>query len=421
MKKIVVILLSSLTLSYNLQSAPLGLFEAYDINIRQKYPAKNHFHLGLLGEKNYNTKGYATDSTEEETYLVNPLQIYESQQNLIALYQDTDTTNSKFISLLNNIAGGPGGGVGNMQNGLFTPTGKFSAGQIALTGMYGLGHGCYFKAVLPFYFVTLHSVNFAYSGNSNLFSGAQMQELTENFIQDAQSIFNLNVNGWTKRGVGDATLMLEWQQDYPQPRPMLKNVQPNIRLGISLPTSECTDENNIMAVPFGADGSFSVPFGGGLGINLANHVELGFSGQFWYYWSNQKERRIKTFPTQTSLLYPKTAEAVKEFSFLQNFNLHAQAFSFCKRFSLKFCYQYWRKGEDKITPISSAFNPEIINTAPQLLESTQHNVFLTLNYSPKANDFKRIVPQAQLFWKGAVKGMRTAISSTFGGQLSFVF
>tara|TARA_B100000674_G_C37467514_1_gene745471 strand:+ start:9 stop:656 length:648 start_codon:yes stop_codon:yes gene_type:complete len=215
--------------------------------------------------------------------------------------------------------------------------------------------------------------------------------------------------------------MLEWQRDFPQRRPVLKSVQPNIRIGLSIPTSNDTCTNIIMPTPFGADGSLGLPFGGGLGITLADHVELGFSGQFWYYWSNQKDRRIKTFATQTSLLYPTVTQTIKEFSFLQNFNLHGQVFSSCKRYALKFGYQYWRKGEDIITPLSSQFNPQVANTAPELAESTRHNVFLTFTYSPLRDDFQRIIPQLQIFWKGAVKGMRSALVSSAGAQFSIIF
>lgn len=421
MKKYSKLLLIFLNLPFQLAASPLGLFEAYDSNIRLKYPAKNHFYFNVLGEKSYNVKGYATDCSEELTQLVNPLQIYEIKQNLIALYQDTDSNKSKFISLLNSIAGGAGGGVGNSQNGLFTPTGKFSTMQAAFTSMYSFDHGFYIKAMLPIYTIALDSVVFEYAGNNTLFSGAQIQELVNTFRQDVQNLFNLNVGNWSQTGLGDLNVMLEWQQDFAQYRPILKSVQPNIRLGITLPTSSPTNESNIMSIPFGNEGSVSLPFGGGLGINLANHFEIGFSGQFWYYWSNQKERRIKTFTTQTSLLYPTITQAVKEYAFLQNFNLYAQIFSFCKRFSLKFCYQYWRKGEDKITPINSSFNYDIVNSAAQLLESTQHNVFFTLNYSPKKDDFSKIIPQVQLFWKAAVRGMRSAIASTVGAQISCIF
>ena len=407
---------------------PLGMLTPYDINIRFKKPAPHHFYFNVMGEKSYNVKGYATDDCLEKSFLTNPLQIYENQQNIISMYQGIDNQgnveiiSAPFTQLLDSIAGGAGGGVSNLENGLFTPTGKFCAGQVAFSGMYALGHDLFISAHLPVYFVKLHCVDWQYSGNNELFSGARIQEeLVSTFTQDAKNIFNLNVEGWKKHGPGDLTLLLEWQKDFPQRRQMLKNVQSNIRLGLSLPTGCKADETVLMSTPFGADGSVGVPFGGGLGMNLANCAEIGFSGQFWYFWSNEKERRIKSFPTQTTLLLPLITHATREYSFTQNFNLYAKVFSLCKKFTLKFGYQYWRRGEDVITPTNTNFYHEVVNSDLRLQETTKHFVLLALTYSPLSNDFKKVVPQLQLFWKGAVKGSRSAIASTAGAQFSLIF
>lgn len=422
MKKNFIILIALFAgIAQTTNSAPLGLFEPYDINIKLKKPAPKNFYFGVMGEKSYDVKGYATDIREEETFQVNPLQIYEPQQNIIGLYQGTDIGESAFLNLLDGIAGGSGGGVNNLENGLYTPTGEFSAGQASLSGIYGIKHNFFASVHVPFYFVELRNVNWKYTGNSNLFSGEQIQQLVTSFEQDARNLFGLNTSGWKKQGIGDVTCMLEWQEDFLQRRPVLKSVQANVRAGISIPTGCNADESVIMPVAFGSDGPVSIPFGGGLGLNLANHAEIGFSGQFWYHWKYQKERRIKTFATQTSLLFPTVTPAIKDHAFIQSFNLYGQLFSPCKRFALKMCYQYWRKGEDFITPIDPKYNITFVNSAEQLNERTEHNVVASLSYSPRANDFKRIIPQAQIFWKGSVKGTRAALVSSAGAQLSLIF
>lgn len=420
-KKLLLVCINALQISQMLQAAPLGLFEPYDINIRLRKPAQHHFYAGVLGEKSYTVKGYATDDCLDTTYEVNPLQIYEPEQNFISLYQGQNYDDSAFVQLLNKIAGGPGGGVSNLENGLFTPTGKFCVGQAAFSAMYAVKHHFFISAYLPVYFVKLHSVKWNYSGNNTLFSGAEILELEETFQEDAKNLFGLCTKGWKKHGLGDLTFLVEWQQDFPQLRPVLKNVQPNLRVGLSIPTGKEADENSIMPVAFGADGTASIPFGGSLTMDLANHVDFGLSAQFWYLWDNEKERRIKTFPTQTSLLYPVVANSIKQHSIIQNFNLFATAYSFNKRVALKFCYQYWRKGDDVLTPMCSEFSSTVMNTAPQLFERTEHDVFFTLTYSPKAADFKRVFPQAQLFWKASVKGSRAILASTAGAQLSLIF
>ncbi|MCX5923782.1 MAG: hypothetical protein NTU89_04465 [Candidatus Dependentiae bacterium] len=423
-KTLRLLLFYSAFITYNAHAtAPLGMFVPYDINLRLKKPVPQDFQFHILGEKSFSVKGYATDINEEITFEVNPLQIYEPTQNLISMYQGIDAPDALYPQVLNSIAGGPGGGVSDYSNGLFTPTGKFSCGQVAFGATYGLPSNFYISAYLPVCFAKLSSVNWAYAGNDILFAGEQIQnELVNSFVQDSEKYFDLNVGCWKQNGIGDTTFLVEWQKDFPQiRRQLLRNVQANLRVGLSLPTGVKVNEHRIMSVPFGADGSVSLPFGGGLGINLGSLAEVGFSGQFWYFWSNQKIRRIKTFPTQTTLLFPTLAQTYKEFSFLQNFNLYAQLYTPSKRFSLKGVYQYWRKQHDRVTPLCTGFNFDVINTAFSLDEMTRHTFFAMAVYCPRQGDFKKVIPQFELFLKGTFGGTRAATACTYGAQLSLIF
>lgn len=420
----------ALTISPFLHAAtPLGLFAPYDINIKLKKPATGNWEWSLLGEKSYNVHGYATNATEDTTFLVNVLQIYEPIQNIVSMYQGFDDTGATvqtlttpFTELLDSIAGGPGGGVSNGQNGLYVPCGTLSCGQFATGITYGFGKGFYLSAFLPMYFAQLSNVSWSYVGNSELFSGAKIQaELVNTFAQDAQDFFDLNVLGWKQYGLGDLTFLAEWQRDFVQRRPLLKSVQVNLRLGLSMPTAKKTDQSIIMPVAFGGDGAWGLPFGGGLGLMFADIAECGFSGQFWYYFSNEQCRRIKTFPTQTSLLYPVIANTYKNAAIMQNFNLYGQVFSLCKRFSLKALYQHWRRPSEELIPLNTKINADVVNTAPALDEFTRHQFALFALYSPKQGDFARIIPQLELFWKGSFGGTRAAIASTYGAQFSLIF
>lgn len=409
---------------------PAGLFVPYDINIKQRKPGKSNWQAIVLGENSYHIQGYATDTPKEEkTFIVNPLQVYEPIQNIVSMYQGydingsiTQTISTPFTELLDSIAGGPGGGVSNYQNGIFKPSGELSSAQLALGTTYGIGHNFYISAFLPFYFAKLCNVCWDYKGNNALFSDEKIQkELIDSFYQDSIEYFGLNVGGWKRRGIGDLAIIAEWQKDFPQiQRKTLRNVQINARLGMTFPTGKKPFQNIIMPINFSA-GTIGVPFGGGLNLNLGSIVEIGFSGQFWYYWSNEQVSRIKTFPTQTTLLLPTLANVQKEFAIVQNFNLNAVIYSFCKRFGLKSFYEYWRKGDDRVIPLSSNFNFATANSDLSLAEQTRHQFCFMLMYAPQKDDFKKVIPQFEFFWKISVNGMRTATASTYGGQFSLIF
>jgi hypothetical protein len=418
------------SVAQSLQSAtPLGMFAPYDINIKLKKPATGNWQFNVLGEKSYNVHGYATNADESKTYFVNVLQIYEPLQNIVSMYQGFDdsgsivqTITTPFTQLLDSVAGGAGGGVSNLENGIYQPCGTLSCGQVAFGMTYGFGQGFYVSTFLPVCFAKLSNVSWTYRGNSTLFSGAQIQtELVDTFAQDVQTYFNLNVGGWKKQGLGDLTFLAEYQREFAQRRPILKNVQVNARFGISVPTAKPADESVIMPVPFGADGAIGFPFGAGLGLSLSHIAEIGFSGQFWCFLSNEKCRRIQTFPTQTSLLYPLVVDTYKKYAILQNFNLYAQLYSPGKRVSAKMVYQHWRRQKEMIYAMCPDFNLDVINSALNLEEFTRHQIALFGIYSPLRGDFERFIPQFEIFWKGSFGGMRAATASTFGAQFSLIF
>ncbi len=425
-KILTIVILSS---PWLFSTAPLGLFVPYDINIKMKKPATNNWQFNILGESSYNVHGYATDACEEQTLLVNVLQIYEPYQNIVSMYQGIDSSGSivqtlttPFTQLLDSIAGGPGGGVSNAENGIFTPCGKLSCAQVAFSMTYAFSHCFYFSAYLPIYFAQLSHVQWNYAGNSVLFSGSKIQnDLVDTFAQDACNYFDLNIYGWKQNSLGDLTLLAEWQRDFFQRRQILKNVQINVRLGMSFPTSKPINTSIIMPVDFGSDGAFGFPFGGGLGFHLGNIAEVGFSGQFWCFLSNQKCRRIKTFPTQTSLLLPTITDTYKKYAVLQNFNLYAQLYSPGKRVSAKMLYQHWKRQKEEIFPINSNINFDFANSDLTIDEFTRHQFAIFGIYSPNRGDFVRYIPQFELFWKGSFGGTRAAIASTYGAQFSLTF
>lgn len=409
---------------------PAGLFLPYDINIKQKKPAAHNLQLIVLAEKSYAIQGYATDPKEEKTFFVNPLAIYEPTQNIVSMYQGygvdgtvTQTLTTPFTELLDSIAGGPGGGVSNLQNGIFKPSATMSAGQVCAGATFGLANYFYISAYLPFYFTKLTNINWQYDGNNSLFSNQKIQtELIDSFTKDALKYFDLNVGNWKRNGIGDLAIIAEWQRDFPQQyRRTLRNVQTNVRLGITFPTAKKNCDNVIMPIDFGFDGAFSIPFGGQISMNLASIIDIGFSGQFWYFLSNQKIRRVQSFPTQTALLLPTLIETHKEFSIVQNFNLFGTIHSFCSRFALKGFYEYWRKGKDTLTPLANNFNFATINASQTIDEQSRHQFCIMAMYSPKKDDFKKIIPQLEIFWKLSTNGMRTIAASTYGGQFSIIF
>ncbi len=409
----IVFLLSSVV-----YAEPLGFLEPYNFMIESEpMLQKNKLQWNFLSQTSYDTQAF-----NEHGNMMNSLQLYEEQQNVFALYQGLQTE-SKFMQFINGIAGGPGGGGYTMEDGQFTPQGFFQARQAAFLASYQFHNHCFLKVSLPVYNVELYDVSWDYTGSNDTFSGQVIQDLlVTHFVQDTYDNFDLSLTGWKRSGLGDLSCLLDYIADYPQGRSLLRNVRVHFRLGLTLPTGLLGDENKLMAMPFGHDGSVSLPFGGGLDINLARYLQCGFRGQFNYIWGSSKERRVRTFQEQTTLLYPTTVSAFKNYGMIQRFDLYVQLYNFVSGISCKCAYEYFKKGQDTISVHQTGLNAEVFNLDRSLEEVTLHNVIGSISFdSAFLKKYDSIHPQVSLFINVPFNGSFAVGASTIGAQLTLDF
>lgn len=407
--------------------SPLGLSLPYDLNFRGERPHKNgKVQASIFVEKSYKSEGFDGDGAKQ-----NALQIYDAKQNVLGLYS-SGGTGTTVTDVTTAIAGGA-----DSKNGLYTVTGTYAASQCALSATYGFGAGFLVRAYLPIYSASLSNVQWKYAGNRTSFTGASMAEVFSTFEEESKTLFDLNVSGWSKTGQGDLAILFDFERDFPQRKPILRNVRPTLRLGITLPTGSQESHGDLGSVPFGADGSVTIPFGGGMHIDLGSYFQVGFDAQFWYIWGKTKKRRIKTSFYQTELLLPTVAYATKEHAIVQSFSLSAAAFSRNRCYSLRALYEYVRKGEDALTPIESQYGYSVINDHSEdtsdptdvkvrgqksLDEFTAHNFTVKVGYDHHYSESKgSLIPQAYLFWKTGFYGSYTNVVSTIGFQFTLDF
>jgi len=401
-----------------LQAAPLGFLEPYNFMIASEPSTqKAKLQWNFLAQRSYDVQSF-----DEEGDIVNALQVYDAQQDMLGLFQGFGNS-SDFNQLVNQLAGGSGGGVNNGQNGLFTPAGVFSGEQYAFYGSYRFHHNCYFKFSLPVYNIALSNVTWTYTGNNDTFAGQAIEsKLVESFMNDAQNLFGLSLGDWKRSGLGDIACLLDYIGDYPQGRPLLRNVRVLCRLGLTFPTGEVVDENVVMSMPFGCDGSVSMPFGLGLDVNLGRYFQCGWRGQFRYIWGNEKLRRVPTFATQTTLLFPSVMETQKNFGVTQTFDLYMQLYNLFGGLSFKVAYEHFKKSQDSVAVRMPGFNYELLNTDRSLEEVTTHNVICLLSFdSAFLKKYDKIHPQFGVYVNIPFNGSFATLASTVGAQLSLDF
>lgn len=243
-----------------------------------------------------------------------------------------------------------------------------------------------------------------------------------NMLDIAQKLGGLSLEDWSKSGLGDIALTLDWHELYRQEKEYLKGVELYAHLGVSLPTGAKKDEDKVFSMALGNDGAWGLPLGAGLNLHFVKKIRAGLNIDFLGLFDKTKMRRIKTNRAQTEFLLLNKADATKEHGLLWQFYLYAQAFRMIHGFSGKVAYQFLKKDADRLSPVTSDVSADIANTARSLSQATLHNVIFSLDFDPffKKNN-PSFVPQFSIFYKQPVNGKGFIDLATVGGQLHINF
>jgi len=251
---------------------------------------------------------------------------------------------------------------------------------------------------------------------------AQTKEfLTNNFFNNVRTLGNgLELGDWNRTGVGDLACILEFLRNFPQAKPMLKNVLLNLRGGLTLPTGLAQDYDKIAALPFGNDGATTVLFGGGIELLYGTWFKCGFHVELTHLFGNSKKRRIKTSPEQTEFLLLQKTESYKDWGMQQEFTLFSELYHFFKGLSLKVGYRFYKQGDSVLSLCGNEFSSAIANTARSLRDWTAHDVLIKLSYD-FSEDYDKYNPGFALFARIPFDGKRSIVSNTVGVMASLDF
>ena len=269
-KKIVLsITLISLALTSNAVRAMniVNTLWPYDTLIRPTFNNQRAWQLAFYSEGGYhNARGFNDDGD-----IVNPLQIWNRQQNALALLEGfpADSPISQLRAELLDCDNGIRGRFnvcGNVQMNFNT---SFAARYFfAVDWSIGL--------YLPVYQMKLKDIHFQdLTPNVDNLDKLVHRLLTDHLAENVQQLGCLDIGPWKRDGVGDLTLLIDWFRDFYQNKPFLKCVRVNWRTGLGFPTGLREKPNLIFAVPFGYDGAVSMPFGLGIDLTLGSHFKCG--------------------------------------------------------------------------------------------------------------------------------------------------
>ncbi len=392
----------------------MNLLRPYDSLLRPEYSNKYRMQVSFIGETGISDKGFSSDCR------TNVLRIWNPEQNAITMldgFSSEGKIGQKRVAIDASDDGTRGHFLvdGDLKN-------RFSAifgARLFFRESWSL------SVYLPVYSMALKNVCWKDQTLNVSDEDARVKELlTDDFFANVCALGDgLDLTGWSRTGVGDLTLLLDWFHDFPQAKPMLKNVRVNWRAGVGLPTGLRQDEDKLFALPFGYDGAFSLPFGVGLDLHFSFYVRAGFDVQLTHIFGNTRTRRFKTNDDQTDLLLLQKGEVYKDWGLTQQFNLYAQLYKPFKGFSFLLGYQFLKHGLDAIAlPCGSSFSQAMANSAEHLKEWTLHQIVVRADYDIGEHwEQPTVYPRISLFAQLPFNGKRVAVTSNLGFSVSLDF
>lgn len=392
------------------QISGMNVLKPYKVLLQPLYPSDWQCQCIIRNESGFSMRGYNWDGMR-----VSPFNAWNCDQDALAMLDGApeDSTIGQLRALIDAHDDGTRGHV--------VPCGKLHLTDafyfcFRYACCYGISAGLY----LPFY--NMHLRNMCWIDKTqqlNAQDARVRQYLTSQLAEQVCTLGDLYIGDWRRSGAGDVLLLSEWNYHFPQQKPYLKDVLTDARLGFTIPTGKKQDEDKILAVPFGYDGATALFIGAGLDLTLVDIFHVGFDVELHNIFGHTKERRIKTAPCQTDLLFLQKQCAYKEYGLEQQFTLFAELRELCDRLSIKIGYQFFKHNDDTLSLLSSEYSTYVANQAESLQEYTIH----TLTAQVACNIDIVSCPCTSVAWFVTVpcNGKRSLASASSGLSFSFDF
>lgn len=403
--------------------APTNFFAPYDPNLRLPDCPDTNYHFGVNVEwgKTHDCENWDGDKK-------NVLKIYNDYEDVALMFKHPAPKNKdQIVAACNDLYSAFGGQLTTAPVGF---TGEFSQWDITPFGKYTFNDFIKGKLGISFFVpirnAEISDVKFEDLSNQYLpvIPKYFKQNYTENFDTFRDKITSLGgpeLKSWSKTGVGDCVLMLDWIRSFRQNKESLKNVDFILKLGVSIPSAEKKNTDDAFSMSLGNDGAWGIPLGAGLALDFEHNIRLGGDVEFFVLLNETHERRLKTDYNQTEILLLNKGDATLDHGLTWKFNLFLQGYRLFDGLSLKFAYEYIKHDSDKLYEKTDSFNHSIINSANSLREWNTHNLIFQVNL----DIFKwwKVIskPQVSLFYKLPVSGKNVFNSDNVGGQVGFNF
>ncbi len=398
--------------------APINLLEPYNVLIRPDISGCEPYVFAMYTEGGFGSIGY-----NEHGNKVNVMQIWNQNQSTLEMLQGFAVNNpiTKLADLLRAISADDDGVRGHI-----VPCANLSlrfAG--AFSAYFKLPHRLMISAHLPFAMMSLSDVSYVDLTEDNTIADIEVKEQITNNLGPIinQLGQGLDIGPWHRIGFGDGICIAHWMEDFKQTKPFLKNVNVALRLGTTIPFGKKSNENLLLAFPFGNDRAGTVFGGVGLTLTLAQCLRAGFDIQLDHIFGSIRTRRIKTAPQQTELFLLERIASYEDHGLTQEFNLFGECINLLPGTSFLLGYEYLKHSDDVLSLFSNTFSYDVATNAQKLYDWTIHQIVVrfAINADAFCAQDATFAPSGSLFLRLPFNGRRATVMSTIGACLSIKF
>ncbi|MDR3647169.1 MAG: hypothetical protein P4L22_06525 [Candidatus Babeliales bacterium] len=379
----------------------LNLYKRYDVNFKPYRYDDKPFLYAFLFEHALDIYARNNDGDRK-----NVLQLWNDDIDGLAMLRGfkKDSKIGELATALNLV-----NDVGT--RGRVVPCGDLKAWGASSYLRYNLPHDVFISLFIPVYSMSLNRISFKdETQNLSFLDDLTKDDLTNEFRKNVQDLSGIYLGPWKRTGFGDLMGTIEWDRNFIQEKPILKEVHLNGRLGVNFPTGLKLDEDKLFEIPFGYQ-FWGLYFGGGIDLLWWNCIKGGIDVEFLQLFSAARCVRVKTDRTQTDLLLLAKTRAIVEPGFVSRYNLYLEAHKFNDIFNLRVAYQYYRKTKDRLWLFDNQYSNEIANTSDARRDSTLHQFLFIFGAEFDQECYNT---NFSLFYKLPFEGKRSLQTSTIG-------
>jgi len=401
--------------SYLNSLPPINIFRPYDRPLLPEPLSGVKYQFMVGNESSYSAQAFQESFEDFHSIYcpqdeggVNVLRIYQDKQNPLAAFKGViaETNVSQFFQKFTmNDEGGA--------LGLYSPSAKFSIPyNLQFSFRRFFDHNLILALYLPVLSMQLKDVKW-----KPLKEESSDSDQVNNLYHIAKKYGNLDIGPWKRDGIGDLVAQGIFMAEFPQKRPLIQNVRPQLRLALNFPTGKRADVDKILAYPFGNNGSWGVITSAGLDVFFNRFLKAGIDTEFTFLFGSTMEDRIKTSCDQTDLLLFTKLPVFKAYGINAQYNLYGVMR--WKFLQFKADYQYFKNHSSKVYVLNNEINSAIANDKQSLQDWSTHSFILSVRcYFDDHLNFTMYKPALFGFLKLGFNGQNAILINSLGLTLT---